>query len=44
MTRPVHDNPTPWAADRIRRSEETGGRPRPRVNDLLPTTPAGQAG
>ncbi|GII29924.1 nitroreductase family deazaflavin-dependent oxidoreductase [Planotetraspora mira] len=34
----VHDNPNPWVAEHIRRFEETGGRPRPGVNDLLLTT------
>jgi len=34
----VHDNPNPWVVEHIRRFEETGGRPRPGVNDLLLTT------
>ncbi|MEV7969043.1 nitroreductase family deazaflavin-dependent oxidoreductase [Sphaerisporangium sp. NPDC088356] len=34
----VHDNPNAWVAEHIRRFEETGGRPRPGVNDLLLTT------
>jgi deazaflavin-dependent oxidoreductase (nitroreductase family) len=34
----VHDSPTPWVAEHIRRFEKTGGRPRPGVNDLLLTT------
>ncbi|MEU4472723.1 nitroreductase family deazaflavin-dependent oxidoreductase [Micromonospora sp. NPDC023888] len=34
----VHDSPHPWVAEHIRRFEETGGRPRPGVNDLLLTT------
>ncbi|WP_370420932.1 hypothetical protein AB8O64_22315 [Streptomyces sp. QH1-20] len=40
MTVTVHDNSIPWVADHIRRFEETGGRPRPGVADLLLTTPA----
>ncbi|GAA3164117.1 nitroreductase family deazaflavin-dependent oxidoreductase [Planomonospora alba] len=34
----VHDSPNPWVAEHIRRFQETGGRPRPGVNDLLLTT------
>ena len=34
----VHDNPNAWVAEHIRRFEQTGGRPRPGVNDLLLTT------
>lgn len=34
----VHDSPNDWVAEHIRRFEETGGRPRPGVNDLLLTT------
>ncbi|MEU8381790.1 nitroreductase/quinone reductase family protein [Streptosporangium sp. NPDC048865] len=34
----VHDSPDPWIAGHIRRFLETGGRPRPGVNDLLLTT------
>jgi deazaflavin-dependent oxidoreductase (nitroreductase family) len=34
----VHDSPNSWIAEHIRRFEETGGRPRPGVNDLLLTT------
>jgi deazaflavin-dependent oxidoreductase (nitroreductase family) len=34
----VHDSPNTWVAEHIRRFEETGGRPRPGVNDLLLTT------
>ncbi|WP_030788317.1 nitroreductase/quinone reductase family protein [Streptomyces sp. NRRL S-920] len=44
MTGIVHDNPTPWVADHIRRFEETGGRPRPGVNDLLLTTRGRKSG
>ncbi|WP_431045502.1 nitroreductase family deazaflavin-dependent oxidoreductase [Streptomyces sp. P1-3] len=44
MTHTVHDNPTPWVADHIRRFEETGGRPRPGVNDLLLTTRGRKSG
>ncbi|KAB2345922.1 nitroreductase family deazaflavin-dependent oxidoreductase [Actinomadura rudentiformis] len=34
----VHDSPNAWVAEHIRRFQETGGRPRPGVNDLLLTT------
>jgi hypothetical protein len=34
----VHDSPNSWIAEHIRCFEETGGRPRPGVNDLLLTT------
>jgi deazaflavin-dependent oxidoreductase (nitroreductase family) len=34
----IHDSPNAWVAEHIRRFEETGGRPRPGVNDLLLTT------
>jgi deazaflavin-dependent oxidoreductase (nitroreductase family) len=34
----VHDSPNAWVAEHIRRFEETGGRPRPGINDLLLTT------
>ncbi|MEU7928948.1 nitroreductase family deazaflavin-dependent oxidoreductase [Micromonospora sp. NPDC049801] len=34
----VHDSPNTWVAEHIRRFEETGGRPRPGVRDLLLTT------
>ncbi|MET8280862.1 nitroreductase family deazaflavin-dependent oxidoreductase [Micromonospora sp. NPDC005174] len=34
----VHDSPNTWVAAHIRRFEETGGRPRPGVHDLLLTT------
>lgn len=34
----VHDSPNAWVAEHIRRFKETGGRPRPGVNDLLLTT------
>ena len=34
----IHDSPNPWVAEHIRRFQETGGRPRPGVNDLLLTT------
>lgn len=44
MTDMVHDNPTPWIADHIRRFEETGGRPRPGVADLLLTTRGRKSG
>ncbi|MEV8532889.1 nitroreductase/quinone reductase family protein [Streptomyces sp. NPDC051211] len=35
---PVLDSPAPWVAEHIRRFEETGGVPRPGVDDLLLTT------
>ncbi|MEV7617481.1 nitroreductase family deazaflavin-dependent oxidoreductase [Streptomyces sp. NPDC089799] len=35
---PVVDSPDPWVAAHIRRFEETGGLPRPGVDDLLLTT------
>ncbi|KUL47428.1 hypothetical protein ADL22_10210 [Streptomyces sp. NRRL F-4489] len=44
MTRAVHDSPTPWVAAHIRRFEETGGRPRPGMNDLLLTTRGRRSG
>lgn len=44
MTDTIHDNPTPWVADHIRRFEETGGRPRPGVADLLLTTRGRRSG
>ncbi|GGR33330.1 nitroreductase family deazaflavin-dependent oxidoreductase [Streptomyces netropsis] len=44
MTDMIHDNPTPWVADHIRRFEETGGRPRPGVADLLLTTRGRKSG
>ncbi|MGW7194658.1 nitroreductase family deazaflavin-dependent oxidoreductase [Streptomyces chryseus] len=44
MTDTVHDNPTPWIADHIRRFHETGGRPRPGVADLLLTTRGRKSG
>ncbi|MFF0152379.1 nitroreductase family deazaflavin-dependent oxidoreductase [Micromonospora sp. NPDC005203] len=34
----VHDSLNAWVAEHIRRFEETDGRPRPGVNDLLLTT------
>ncbi|MEU6590530.1 nitroreductase/quinone reductase family protein [Streptomyces sp. NPDC046881] len=34
----VRDSPHAWVAEHIRRFEETGGRPRPGMNDLLLTT------
>ncbi|MFG2052111.1 nitroreductase family deazaflavin-dependent oxidoreductase [Micromonospora sp. NPDC048935] len=40
----VHDSPNAWVAEHIRRFEETGGRPRPGVNDLLLTTRGRQTG
>ncbi|UQI46470.1 nitroreductase family deazaflavin-dependent oxidoreductase [Streptomyces sp. HU2014] len=44
MTEEIHDNPVPWIADHIRRFEETGGRPRPGVADLLLTTRGRKSG
>jgi deazaflavin-dependent oxidoreductase (nitroreductase family) len=40
----VHDSPNAWVAEHIRRFEETGGRPRPGVNDLLLTTRGRRSG
>lgn len=40
----VHDSPNAWVAEHIRRFEETGGRPRPGVNDLLLTTRGRETG
>ncbi|MEU3409067.1 nitroreductase/quinone reductase family protein [Streptomyces sp. NPDC006670] len=44
MSETVHDSPAPWVADHIRRFEETGGRPRPGVADLLLTTRGRRSG
>ncbi|MFI6641826.1 nitroreductase/quinone reductase family protein [Streptomyces sp. NPDC050504] len=44
MSAAVHDSPNPWVADHIRRFEETGGRPRPGVADLLLTTRGRRSG
>jgi deazaflavin-dependent oxidoreductase (nitroreductase family) len=44
MTDTIHDNPTPWVADHIRRFEETGGHPRPGAADLLLTTRGRKSG
>ncbi|MGI5484658.1 nitroreductase/quinone reductase family protein [Streptomyces lavendofoliae] len=44
MTGTVHDSPTPWIADHIRRFMETGGHPRPGVADLLLTTRGRRSG
>ncbi|MFD5097542.1 nitroreductase family deazaflavin-dependent oxidoreductase [Streptomyces albidochromogenes] len=44
MTDTIHDNPTPWVADHIRRFEETGGHPRPGMADLLLTTRGRRSG
>ncbi|MEU3725652.1 nitroreductase family deazaflavin-dependent oxidoreductase [Streptomyces sp. NPDC031705] len=41
---PVTDSPNPWVADHIRRFEETGGRPRPGISDLLLTTRGRRSG
>jgi deazaflavin-dependent oxidoreductase (nitroreductase family) len=40
----VHDSPNAWVAEHIRRFTETGGRPRPGVNDLLLTTRGRKSG
>ncbi|MEV5574794.1 nitroreductase family deazaflavin-dependent oxidoreductase [Spirillospora sp. NPDC052269] len=40
----VHDSPNAWIAEHIRRFEETGGTPRPGVNDLLLTTRGRRSG
>ncbi|MFF7021207.1 nitroreductase family deazaflavin-dependent oxidoreductase [Streptomyces klenkii] len=44
MSDTIHDSPAPWVADHIRRFEETGGRPRPGVADLLLTTRGRKSG
>ncbi|WP_030177502.1 nitroreductase/quinone reductase family protein [Spirillospora albida] len=44
MTDTIHDSPTPWVADHIRRFEETGGHPRPGMADLLLTTRGRRSG
>jgi deazaflavin-dependent oxidoreductase (nitroreductase family) len=44
MTDTIHDNPTPWVADHIRRFQETGGHPRPGIADLLLTTRGRRSG
>ncbi|HLL68477.1 MAG TPA: nitroreductase family deazaflavin-dependent oxidoreductase [Micromonosporaceae bacterium] len=38
MAEAITDSPNPWVADHIRRFVESGGNPRPGVNDLLMTT------
>ncbi|MGO4459851.1 nitroreductase family deazaflavin-dependent oxidoreductase [Streptomyces sp. M-16] len=38
------DSPVPWVAEHIRRFEESGGRPRPGVSDLLLTTRGRRSG
>ncbi len=38
------DSPLPWVADHIRRFLETGGRPRPGIDDLLLTTRGRRSG
>ncbi|MEU8438260.1 nitroreductase/quinone reductase family protein [Streptomyces sp. NPDC029216] len=40
----VSDSPNPWVADHIRRFEETGGHPRPGIQDLLLTTRGRRSG
>ncbi|MEU9303057.1 nitroreductase/quinone reductase family protein [Streptomyces sp. NPDC048269] len=40
----VTDSPNSWVADHIRRFEETGGRPRPGISDLLLTTRGRRSG
>lgn len=40
----VHDSPNAWVAEHIRRFEETDGRPRSGVNDLLLTTRGRKSG
>jgi deazaflavin-dependent oxidoreductase (nitroreductase family) len=44
MTDTIHDNPTPWIADHIRRFEETASHPRAGVADLLLTTRGRRSG
>ncbi|WP_328621200.1 nitroreductase/quinone reductase family protein [Streptomyces sp. NBC_00354] len=38
------DSPNPWVAEHIRRFEETAGRPRPGISDLLLTTRGRRSG
>ncbi|MBM0276164.1 nitroreductase family deazaflavin-dependent oxidoreductase [Micromonospora tarensis] len=40
----VHHSPNAWVATHIPRFEETGGQPRPGVNDLLLTTRGRRSG
>lgn len=40
----VFDSPTAWVAAHIRRFQQTGGRPRPGVQDLLLTTRGRRSG
>ncbi|MEV6729678.1 MULTISPECIES: nitroreductase/quinone reductase family protein [unclassified Streptomyces] len=40
----VTDSPNPWVAEHIRRFEETAGRPRPGISDLLLTTRGRRSG
>ncbi|GAA3445701.1 nitroreductase/quinone reductase family protein [Planomonospora venezuelensis] len=44
MTEEVLDSPDGWVAGHIRRFLETGGRPRPGVDDLLLTTRGRRSG
>ncbi|MCX4526391.1 MULTISPECIES: nitroreductase/quinone reductase family protein [unclassified Streptomyces] len=43
-TESVTDSPNAWVAEHIRRFEETGGRPRPGISDLLLTTRGRRSG
>ncbi|MCX5376625.1 nitroreductase family deazaflavin-dependent oxidoreductase [Streptomyces sp. NBC_00091] len=43
-TETATDSPNPWVADHIRRFEETAGRPRPGITDLLLTTRGRRSG
>lgn len=40
----VTDSPNPWVADHIRRFQESAGRPRPGISDLLLTTRGRRSG
>lgn len=44
LTGTVTDSPDPWVAEHIRRFEETAGRPRPGISDLLLTTRGRRSG
>ncbi|MGW0395958.1 nitroreductase family deazaflavin-dependent oxidoreductase [Streptomyces sp. NPDC003042] len=43
-TEAVADSPNPWVADHMRRFEQTAGRPRPGITDLLLTTRGRKSG
>jgi deazaflavin-dependent oxidoreductase (nitroreductase family) len=44
MAEEVTDSPIPWVADHIRRFVESGGQPRPGIDDLLLTTRGRRSG